>query len=116
MIFTNWGVAAIIAEAVLLIEIIIFTVWPLPASVMGYFTLFESNSLIGLLDFHLLEVVAYVLFIPMFLAIYVTIRRTNESYMLLATILAIIWITVFFATNNPFPMLSLSNQYATATT
>lgn len=110
------GLAALIAGVLLPIEIIVFTVWPQNNSVMGYFTLFQSNNFIGLLDFYLLEVAAYALFIPMFLAIYVAIRRVNESYMALATVLAIIGIAVFFSTNNPFSMLSLSNQYAAATT
>jgi hypothetical protein len=110
------GAAALIAAVLLPLEIIIFTVWPLPNTVMGYFTLFKSNNLIGLIDFYLLEVVAYALFIPMFLAIYFALKRFNESYMVIATILAIIGITVFFATNNPFSILSLSNQYAAATT
>ncbi len=110
------GVAAIIAAVLIPIEIIILTVWPLPTTVMGYLTLFQSSNLIGLIDSYLLEVVAYVLMVPMFLAIYFAIRRVNESYMLLATILAIMGITVFLATNNPFSMLTLSKQYAAATT
>ena len=110
------GAAALIAAVLLATEIIVFTVWPLPSTVTGYFTLFQSNRLIGLLDFYLLEFLAYALFVPMFLAIYVALRRANESYMALATTLAIIGIAVFLATNNPFSMLSLSNQYAAATT
>jgi len=35
---------------------------------------------------------------------------------LLATILTIMGISVFLATNNPFSMLALSRQYAAATT
>ena len=110
------GAAALIAAVLLATQIIIFTVWPLPSTVTGYFTLFQSNRLIGLLDLYLLEFLAYALFVPMFLAIYVALRRANESYMVLATTLAIIGIAVFLATNNPFSMLSLSNQYAAATT
>lgn len=98
------------------IEIIVLTVWPLPTTVMGYLTLFQSNNLIGLIDAYLLEVVAYVLMVPMFLAIYLALRRVNGGYIVLATILAIMGITVFLATNNPFSMLSLSRQYAAATT
>jgi hypothetical protein len=63
-----------------------------------------------------LEIPAYTLFVPMFLALYAALRRANESYMALATTLAIIGIAVFLATNNPFSMLSLSDQYAAATT
>lgn len=110
------GMAAILAAVLLLIEIIVFTIWPQPTTAIGHFTLLESNKLIGLIDFYLLEFIAYILFIPMFFAIYVALKRFNESYMALAIILAIVGITIFLATNNPFSMLSLSNQYMTATT
>jgi Domain of unknown function (DUF4386) len=107
---------ALIAAVLLLIEIIVFAIWPQPTTIMGYFALFQSNKVIGLIDFYLLEVVAYTLFIPLFLAFYIALRRYNESYMMLAMILASIGIAVFLATNNPFTMLSLSNQYLAATT
>jgi hypothetical protein len=95
---------------------VVFSVWPLPSTVTGYFTLLQSNRLIGLVDLYLLEFIAYSLFVPMFLAIYAVLRRFNEGYMTLAISLAIIGIAVFLATNNPFSMLSLSDQYAAATT
>jgi hypothetical protein len=110
------GAAALIVTVLLPIEIIVFTAYPLPSTVIGCFTLFQSNRLLGLLDLYLLEILTYALFVPMFLAIYVALRRANESYMALATTLAIIGIAVFLATNNPFSMLSLSDQYAAATT
>lgn len=84
------------------------TIWPLPSTVTDYFALFQNKKLIGLLDFSLIEFVAYVLFIPMFLAIYVAIKKANESYMTLALTLAMTGIVVYLATNNPFSMLSLS--------
>ena len=110
------GAAALIVAVLLPIEIIVMTAYPLPSTVIGYFTLFQSNRLIGLLDLYLLEIPVYALFVPMFLALYAALRRTNESYMALATTLAIIGITVFLATNNPFSMLALNHQYMAATT
>ena len=110
------GMAAIIAAVLLLIEIIVFIIWPQPSTVLGYFTLLQTNKIIGLIDFYLLEVIAYILFIPMFLAIYFALRRFNESYMLIAIFMAILGITIFLSTNNSFSMLNLSNQYVTATT
>jgi hypothetical protein len=110
------GAAALIAAALLLTEIIVFTIWPQPNTVTNYFVLFQNSKLIGLLDFYLLEFFTYALFVPIFFAIYVAIRRANESYTALALTLAITGVAIFLATNNPFSMLSLSNQYAAATT
>ena len=109
------GVAAIIAAVLLIIEIIVFAAWPLPNTVIGYFNIFRSNKLVGLIDFYLLEFFAYVLFVPIFIAIYAALKRINQSYMIIAIVLAIIGIAVFLATNNPFSMLSLNNQYLAAT-
>jgi hypothetical protein len=110
------GVAAIIAAVLLLAEISVFSVWPQPDTADGYFVLFQNNRLIGLIDFYLLEFFAYILFIPVFLAIYVAIKRVNEGYMALALVIVLTGVAVFIATNNPFSMLLLSNQYTAATT
>lgn len=110
------GIGALITAALLLIEIIIFAIWPQQTDALAFFTLFQSNKLIGLLDFYLLEMLAYILFVPIFLALYFAIRRSSESYMMIALIFAIIGISVFLSTNNPFSLLSLSDQYVAATT
>ncbi len=110
------GAGAFIAALLLLIEIIVFSIWPQQTTAIDFFALFQSNKLIGLLDFYLLEMFAYILFVPIFMAIYVAIRKSSESYMIIAVILAIIGISVFLSTNNPFSLFSLSNQYAVATT
>lgn len=110
------GIAATLSAVLLLIEIIVFTIWPQPSNVIGYFTLLQDNKLIGLIDFYLLEFFAYILFLPMFLALYVALRRFNESYSIIAIFFAILGIAIFLATNNSFSMLLLSNQYMIATT
>lgn len=110
------GAAALIVSALLLIEIIIFTIWPQQTTAIDYFTLFQTNKFIGLLDFYLLEMFAYILFLPIFLAIYVAIRKNSESFMILSVILAIIGVSIFLSTNNPFSLLSLSDQYWAAST
>jgi hypothetical protein len=110
------GVAALIIAVLLLCEIIVFSVWPQPTTVIGYFKLFNDNWFIGLLDLDLLGMIAYVLFIPVILALYMALKRVGESLLLIATALFFVGITVFFSTNTAFPMLSLSDQYATAAT
>ena len=110
------GISALLAAVLLLMEIIVFMIWPQPGNVIDYFTLFQSNKLIGLIDFYLLEFIAYILFLLMFLALYVVLKRCNESYMIISISLLILGVGIFLATNNSFSMLSLSNQYMVATT
>jgi hypothetical protein len=56
------------------------------------------------------------MFTLVFLALYAALRKTNQGLMAIALTFALLGIGIFFATNNPFSMLSLSNQYAAATT
>ncbi len=121
--YTNWkslyrvgGVAALIIVVLFVIQIIVLVASPPPTTVIGYFTLFHKNALLGLLSLDLLSIADYALFVPMFLALYVALRRASPSFMAIATTLALIGIAVYFASNTAFEMLSLSNQYAAATT
>jgi hypothetical protein len=110
------GVAALIVAVLTLAEVIGFAFYPQPSMVSDWFVLFQSNRIIGLLDFWGLELPMYAMFILVFLALYVVLGKTNESRMAIALALALLGVGIFFATNNPFSMLSLSNQYAAATT
>jgi hypothetical protein len=49
-------------------------------------------------------------------ALYVALRRASESLMAVATALYFVAIAAYFASNTAFEMLSLSDQYAAATT
>ena len=108
--------ALIMVVAFFPIQIIAFSMAPIPTTAIDWFTLLQNNRLLGLLDLDLLYVADQALLIPIFLALYVALRRANKAYMTLATILGIVAATVYFATNNAFSMLYLSDQYAAATT
>jgi hypothetical protein len=110
------GAAALIVVLLYVIQIIVLVVSPPPGTVVGYFTLFHKNALLGLLDLDLLSIADYALFVPMFLALYVALRRANPSFMAIATALGLVGIATYFASNTAFEMLSLSSQYAAATT
>jgi hypothetical protein len=110
------GVAAFVVVALTLGEVVGHTLYPLPDTVSGWFTLFQSNWIVGLMDFWGLEVPMYVMIAFVFLALYFVLRRGNEAPMLIALILVLLGTGIFLATNNPCSMLSLSNQYAAATT
>jgi len=110
------GIAALTMLVLMIIQIVIYTVWPPPETVEGYFTLFKSNWLLGLLSLDLLYIVDSVLLIFIYLALYVVLRKAGESSMLIALVLGLTGIAAYFASNTAFEMLSLSSQYAAATT
>jgi hypothetical protein len=115
------GAAALGAVLVGLAEIVI-TFLPgggmseVAETVLDWFALFQENWFLGLRNLGLLNIVLTALGILVYLALYGAYRRVGqEAYAILATIVYIIGVGVFMATNRAFPMLSLSDQYATAT-
>jgi hypothetical protein len=110
------GVAALVVAFLTVIEIVSFIIFPPPNTIDGWFILFQSNPIIGVLDIWGLEFLMYVMFSIVFLALYFAVRNVNKSAMVIALTSAFLGIAVFFATNNPFSMFSLSNQFAAAAT
>lgn len=115
-LYTVGGAAALIIGVFIPIQIIVFIVSPPPSTVIDYFTLFQHNRILGLLDLDLLLIVDTALSIPILLALYVALRRASESLMAIATALGFVGISAYFASNTAFNMLFLSDQYAAATT
>jgi hypothetical protein len=117
----NWllkigGAAAILEAVIIPIAIVVYIVSPPPTTATGYFALFQTNALLGLLALDLLLVIGVVVSIPMTLALYVTLRRVGESSMAIALALSLEGAATYFASNTSINMLSLSGQYAAATT
>lgn len=110
------GAAALTMLVLMITQIIIFIAWPPPSTVDSYFTLFQNNWLLGLLSLDLLYIVNNILLILIYLALYNALRRTNESFTAIALTFGLVGIAAYFASNTAFEMLSLSNQYAAATT
>jgi len=110
------GAAALITAVIMPIQIIVYIAFPPPSTVLGFFTLFQNNVLLGLLALDLLIIVDLVLLVPIILALYAALRRTNEPFTAIASTFGIVGVAVYFSSNTAFEMLSLSNQYAVATT
>ena len=110
------GVAALIMVVFIPIQSIVFVASPPPSTVLGWFTLFQNNRLLGLLDMDLLLIVDQILMGLVFLALYAALRRTSPSFMAIALTLGLGGIVTYFASSTAFNMLSLSDQYAAATT
>ncbi len=89
---------------------------PPPSTVIDYFMLLQHNRFLGLVDLGLFDIAALTFLVPMFLAVYIALRRASASLMAIATTLSLVGIAVYLATETAFSMLSLSNQYAAATT
>jgi hypothetical protein len=88
----------------------------LPRSASDWFVLLQGNKLLGLALLNVVDLVNYALVGLIFLALYGALRRASKSAMTLATTAGLVGIGVYFASNQAFSLLSLSDRYAAATT
>ena len=116
------GAAALIAAMFALTQIIIeiigvgFMHIEVPTTIIGWFLLLQSQTLLGLTELTMFQIPAFIFCVPAFLALYVALKRSNGAYVMVATALAFLGIAVYISSNTVFSMLSLSGQYAAATT
>jgi hypothetical protein len=87
-----------------------------PSNAVGWFTLLQDDKILGLILLDVVDLVNYALVGLIFLALYGALRRVSECAMVTATTFGFAGIAVYFASNQAFAMLSLSDQYAAATT
>jgi hypothetical protein len=96
-----------------------FGVWNVPSvhpsTAAGWFALLQDNAFIGLLLFDLIDLVNYALVGLIFLALYAALHRASRSAMAIATASGLVGVAVYFASNQAFAMLSLSDRYAAET-
>lgn len=85
-----------------------------PSTVIDWFMLLQSNRLLGLTLLKLFDMVNYALVGLILLALFAVLRRVNQFFMALAATLGFLGVAVYFASNQALTMLSLSKQYAAA--
>ncbi len=116
----KWGgIASIIVILLTVVDIITGSMLggdltSIPQSAVGRFAQFNKNSLLGLYNLDLLNIVVSVIMIPSFLALFVVHTKDVFITALLALIAFTIGTTIFIANNSALPMLELSKKYVYA--
>jgi hypothetical protein len=110
------AIAALVGIAIIVTAIIVFLLWPPPATVQGHFELLRRNPLLGVLDLDFLMMTSYVVLSVLYLALYISLRRANPVVMAIALLTSLGSMLLYLTTNPAFGMLELSGRYASATT
>lgn len=108
--------AAILTLVVIPVQLAVFVIWPLPAqdSAADWFQLLQENRFAGLVSLDVLLLVDWVLLIPIYLALYQSLRRLNPSWMIIAIVAWLVSMASFVASNPAIEMMNLSDRHATA--
>ena len=112
------ALAPLIALAFYLIEFSLLIVGEsYPATIEGWYVLFQRSKLLGLWYLNALDILSFALLGIMFLALYVALRRIHPSWMLIALYIALLGVVVFIVPRVlTLTMLPLSDLHAAATT
>ena len=110
------GAAAVITAMLIPIQLAVFVAYPFPDTVTGWFTLLQDNPLAGLVDLDLLLVVDNILLVVIALAVYIALKGVSPSITTIAAGLWFLAIALFITANPAIQLLSLSDQFAAATT
>ncbi|HAM62774.1 MAG: hypothetical protein A2Y20_10700 [Firmicutes bacterium GWF2_51_9] len=97
------------------IQMTLFILLPPPTTVLGFFDLYAKSSLLGLLSLDFLYLINNVLIIPLYLAIYASLKPKLASVTTLALLLGLVGIAVYYPSNPAFEFISLSMKFAQAT-
>ncbi|MEW6400414.1 MAG: hypothetical protein AB1649_01370 [Chloroflexota bacterium] len=112
------GIAALIMPAIIVVQFITFMSAPPPydGTALDWFNLFQTNKLLGLINFEFLMVIYTLISIPVTLALFITLKHANQPFTSLYLILSLIGVIAFIAARPAIEMLHLSSEYAAATT
>jgi hypothetical protein len=117
----NWlyklgGAAAMVSVIIIPITIAVYFIWPPPETAAGHFEAIQDSLFVGLLGMDLLYLLGNIILIPTWLALYIALRRTNESLTAVALTLGLMGTISLIAGRPIVEMVSLSKQYAAAGT
>jgi hypothetical protein len=100
MLFRNFGLSAVPER--------------LPVDAAGWFALLHQHPLIGLTLLEVFDLVEYVLVGLIFLAVAIALWKINRGALLAAVPVGWAGIITYFASNQAFALLALSERYAAA--
>ena len=110
-LFKIAGLAALVIVLIIPIQVLIFSIFPPPVDSIGFIELFHDNWLLGLLSLDLLYYFNNALLALFYLGLYASMRKIDFTNMLIALIIGLIGIAVYYASSIGFEMLALSKEY-----
>jgi len=113
-LYRTASIAALAVVMLIPVQLFVFIAWPPPETAEDFFNLFGKNAFLGLLSLDLIYLLNNAILILFYLGLYLSLRKTSPSAMLISLILGLIGIAVYYSSSIAFEMLSLSNQYQVA--
>ncbi|MHC1696410.1 MAG: DUF4386 family protein [Eubacteriales bacterium] len=105
---------SIIMLFIIPLQILIYFISPPPTTIEGFYQLFHTNWLLGLLSLDLLYIINNTILIFIYLALFLVLIDEKPAISLTGLIIGIIGITCYYSSNVSFEMLTLSQHFFNA--
>mgnify|MGYP001485709062 CR=1 FL=1 len=106
-------ISSILMLIIIPIQVIIFSIFPIPDSIEKWFELLNSNLIVGLFHSDLFILINNILISVIYLALfYSMVNDKNKSYLVLALVLGYIGIAAYISSNKTFELITLADRYA----
>jgi hypothetical protein len=111
------GVTTVVMVILFLFDTIMWMILgPFPDSAEGWFKLLHDQRVVGLLLLSLPSFIGMLLYYLLFLSLYSILKQVNAAFASLAALFASIGLGILLLSFLAYPLVSLSDQYAMATT
>ncbi len=113
------GVSSLLLAGLVAFAVIAYFIWPYTpgfASTEAIFVTLNTDRLGALFSLDVMMLVTASIDILLFIALYVALKRVNESYALIALVLGLMAIALLIPTKPLAELVFLSEQYAAAST
>lgn len=101
----------IIMLLIIPLQIIIFSLYPPPNTVEGFFELYKSNVFLGLLSLDFLYLINNTIMIILYLSLFVALYKDSPLTVLIAFILGIVGLVCYYGSNPSFEIFNLSRKF-----
>jgi hypothetical protein len=116
-LYTIGGITCILSIVIIALGVIAYFIWPyLPGytTTEQIFSVIQENALAGMISLDFFLVIGNLFTILLILAMYVSLKRVNEAYALIALVLGLIGLTLIIPARPIVEMFTLSDLYAHA--
>ena len=105
---------ALASVALIVVQVVVYLLWPPPGTTLGFFEVLVENPLRGLLALDLLYVVSNLLAYLLYFALAVALWRVSRSAVVIALAFGVLGMAAYMASPRLIEMLLLARSYAEA--
>jgi hypothetical protein len=117
LLYRVGGIVAFVALGLMVLDIVLtmlpgWTPASVPTSTSAWLTQLADDPLLGMRNLDLLNVIASVVVLPLYIAIFAAVRRTEPGLALVGLAIVALGTAVFAASNAALPMLELGRRFS----